>query len=387
MRTIPVAEPMLGEAEVEAVVECIRSGWISSKGAYVEAFERAFPAFCQASYGVSTSNGTTALHLALLALDVGPGDEVIVPTLTFVATANAARYVGASVVFADCDPATWCIDPRAIEAAITERTKAIIPVHLYGHPCDMDAIGAIAGRHGIAVIEDAAEAHGAEIRGRRVGSFGTMACFSFYGNKVFTTGEGGMVVTDDAALAAKMRQLRDHGMDPTRKYWHPVIGYNYRLTNIQAAIGMAQLARADEIIHRKRAIARAYAELLADVPGIALAPEEPWARSVYWMCSILLEDERRHDRDAVMARLAEQGIETRPFFYPIHTMPAYNTGETLPIAESLARRGINLPSSPTLSDDDLERVAAAVREALGAGVAPRQGPVSAQRDAVLVLSR
>lgn len=387
MRPIPVAEPMLGEAEVAAVVDCVRSGWISSKGTHVEAFERAFPAFCQAAHGVSTSNGTTALHLALLALGIGPGDEVIVPTLTFVATANAVRYTGASVVFADSDPATWCIDPRAVEAALTARTKAVIPVHLYGHPCDMDAIGAIAARHGIAVIEDAAEAHGAEIRGRRVGSFGTMACFSFYGNKILTTGEGGMVVTGDAALAARMRQFRDHGMDLTRKYWHPVIGYNYRLTNVQAAIGMAQLARVDEIIRRKRDIARAYAELLAGVPGIALPPERPWARNVYWMYSILLEDELRHDRDAVMARLAEQGIETRPFFYPIHTMPAYDTGESFPVAESLARRGINLPSSPTLTDDDLERVAAAVRAARGAGVAPRELTLSAQRDAVAVLSQ
>jgi perosamine synthetase len=366
MKAIPVAEPVLGDPEIDAVVDCVRSGWISSKGKYVEAFERDFPAFCQTSYGVSTSNGTTALHLALIALGLGPGDEVIVPTLTFIATANAVRYTGASVVFADSEPTTWCIDPASIAAVVTERTKAIIPVHLYGHPCDMPAICRIAARHRLAVIEDAAEAHGAEIDGRRVGSFGTMACFSFYGNKILTTGEGGMIVTSDPTLAAQMKQSRDHGMDLSRKYWHPVLGYNYRLTNLQAAIGMAQLARADEIICRKREIARRYSELLADVPGIGLPPEQPWARNVYWMYSILIEDEERHDRDTIMARLAEAGIETRPFFYPIHTMPPYDTGACLPVAESLARRGINLPSSPTLTEDDLVRVVDGVRDALDA---------------------
>src|SRR6266849_8650115 len=240
---IPVAAPSIGEEEMANVMEAMRSGWISSLGAFIGQFERDFAAVCGVAHGVAVANGTTALHLALVAAGVGPGDEVIIPSLTFVATANVVHYCGATPMFADSDPETWQLDPAKLEARITPRTRAIIPVHLYGHPCDMDAILELSARRGLAVVEDAAEAHGAEYRGRRVGAVGTVGCFSFYGNKIITTGEGGMCVTDDAALAERLRLLRDHGMDPKRPYWHEVVGYNYRMTNLQAAVGVAQVKR------------------------------------------------------------------------------------------------------------------------------------------------
>lgn len=365
VKSIPVAEPSLTEREIETALECLRSGWISSKGKFVEQFERDFATFCQTKYGLATSNGTTALHLALIGLGIGPGDEVIVPTLTFIATANAVHYTGATAVLVDVEPTTWCIDPAQVAAAITPRTKAIIPVHLYGHPANMTALCEIAARHGLAIVEDAAEAHGARADGRPVGGLGTVGCFSFYGNKIFTTGEGGMVVTNDTALVARMVRARDHGMDPTRHYWHPEIGYNYRMTNLQAAIGVAQLARAPEILHRKRDIADRYRALLTDVPGITLPPEASWAYNAYWMFSILLEESAPCTRDELRSQLAGGGIETRPFFYPLHQMPPYATATSYPVAETLARRGINLPSSVTLADHDVRRVATAVRDALG----------------------
>ncbi len=354
---IPVYEPDLSGNELKYVTDCLQSGWISSLGHYVTDFEEQFSRFCGVKHSISVSNGTTALHLALLALDVGPGDEVIVPTLTFIATANAVTYTGARPVFVDSERTTWNLDPASIEEKITPRTRAIMVVHIYGHPVDMDPVLEIASRHNLYVIEDAAEAHGAEYKGRRAGSLGDVACFSFYGNKIITTGEGGMVTTDDPELAERARFLKDHAMSSTKYYWHSRVGYNYRLTNVQAAIGLAQLENVAQRIEKKRHIARAYSARLEKVKGLTLPVEEAWAKNVYWMYSVLVEDDYGLDRDGLMARLKKAGIDSRPFFYPLHTLPPYaGSGERFPVAEELARKGLNLPSASTLTEQDIDRV-------------------------------
>ncbi len=358
---LPVAEPELGDRELAYVAECILSGWISSAGRFVTRFEELFAELCGTRYAVSTSNGTTALHLALLAAGVGPGDEVIVPSLTFIASANSVVYCGARPVLVDVDPVTWTLDPDAVAAAITPATKAIMPVHLYGHPADMDPLLALAREHGLAVIEDAAEAHGARYKGRPVGGLGDLGTFSFYGNKIVTTGEGGMVVTDDPALAETMRILRDHGTQPGRRYWHPVVGFNYRLTNLQAAVGVAQMERLDDILAAKRRIAGWYDAGLADVPGLTLPPRAPWADNVFWLYSVLLDEEELGlTRDEAMAKLAEQDIDTRPLFPPVHTQPMFAEGADLPVSTDLARRGISLPSAAALRESEAQRVVEAL---------------------------
>jgi perosamine synthetase len=367
-RRIPIAEPVLGEEELDNVIKAVRSGWISSRGAFIGQFERDFALFCGVRYGVAVSNGTVSLHLALAALGVGPGNEVLVPTLTFVGTASAVRYCGAAPVFVDADPKTWQMAVDGLEARITPRTTAIIPVHLYGHPCDMDAIEAIAARRGLAVVEDAAEAHGAEYRGRRVGGLGAVGCFSFYGNKLITTGEGGMCVTNDGALAERLRLLRDHGMDSKRPYWHEVVGYNYRMTNLQAAVGAAQVKKLEVFLEKKRRIAAWYAETLAPLAAagrLTLQPEAAWARSAFWMYSVLLAPEGP-SVDEVRNRLGEHGVDSRPFFHPLHTLPPYATGERLPVAEELATRGLSLPSGVGLEREQVERVCRTLRAALEA---------------------
>jgi len=362
-RNFPVAEPDVGEKEWQYVSECLLTGWISSAGGFVSRFEEAFAEFCGVQHAISTSSGTTALHLALLACGIGPGDEVIVPTLSFIATANAVVYTGATPVFADSEPATWNIDPVSVEALVTPRTRAVIAVHLYGHPADMAGLQKIASCHGIRLIEDAAEAHGALYRGRRVGAVGDLGVFSFFGNKIVTTGEGGMVVTDDPEYADRIRLLRDHGMDPGRRYHHRVLGFNYRLTNMQAAVGLAQVEKIETILLRKRQNARAYAEVLRDVSGLTLPPEETWAENVYWLYSILVDKEKfGMSRDMLMASLQEQGIETRPFFFPIHRQPVYGRTETLPVAEQLAACGLSLPSSSRLTPGDVNEIARQVKD-------------------------
>lgn len=362
---LPVAEPSLGEKELLYVSECVLTGWVSSAGKFVTRFEQMFAKFCETRYAIATSNGTTALHLALLALDIGLGDEVIVPTLTFIATANAVAYTGARPVFVDSEAQTWNIDPAQIEQAITPRTKAIIPVHLYGHPANMEPILEMANHYGLAVIEDAAEAHGARYKGQRVGGIGDIGTFSFYGNKIITTGEGGMIVTNRADLAEKMRILRDHGMSPTRRYWHPVLGYNYRLTNIQAALGVAQMEKIETILAAKRRIAQAYTEALSGIAGLTLSPEASWAENVYWLYSILVDEHFfGMERDVLMAILKSQGLDTRPLFPPIHTQPIYATGQCLPVAERLAAQGLSLPSSPNLNREDITRIASAISLAI-----------------------
>ncbi|MGB3905975.1 MAG: DegT/DnrJ/EryC1/StrS family aminotransferase [Anaerolineae bacterium] len=369
-RYIPVAAPALIGNEAAYVLDCIESTWISSAGQYVERFETAFAEFCGVRHAISCCSGTAALHLALLALGVKPGDEVIVPTLTFVATANAVTYCGGRPVFVDSDPDTWNLDPSLLNDLITARTKGIIAVHLYGHPVDMDPVLALAKKHDLFVIEDAAEAHGAEYKGRRVGSLGDVATFSFYGNKIVTTGEGGMVVTNDAGLAAKVHQLKGQGVDPNRRYWFPIVGYNYRLTNIAAAIGLAQLEKAHWHIARRREIAAQYARHLEASPGIGLQAEKPWGHNVYWMTSVVLDEHCPLSRDTMMARLADAGIETRPFFYPMHTLPMYRDlakGRSFPVADRLAARGFSLPSSATLSGEDVDYVCDQLISILEAG--------------------
>ena len=369
-RFLPVGAPVLSGNERNYILDCLESTWISSNGQYLERFERAFADFCNVKQATSCCNGTAALHLALMALNVGPGDEVIAPTLTFVATVNAITYCGATPVLIDSEPETWNLDPNLIEEKITSNTKGIIAVHIYGHPVDMDPVLSVADRHGLFVIEDAAEAHGAEYRGNNIGSLGNMATFSFYGNKIITAGEGGMVVTNDDTLAAKVRQLKGQGMDPNRRYWFPIVGYNYRMTNMQAAIGLAQLEKVDWYIQRRREVARWYYEYLQNSPELILPVEKEWARNVYWMFSIVLHENVRVERDQVMINLMEQGIETRPFFYPMHTLPPYRglaEGQSFPVADWIAPRGINLPTWAGLTKEDVKFVCDALIKCVSGG--------------------
>jgi perosamine synthetase len=366
-RWIPVAAPMLAGNEKAYVMDCMESGWISSAGKYVLKFEAAFAEFCNVKHAISCCNGTAALHLSLLALGVGPGDEVIVPTLTFVATANAVTYCGARPVFVDSEAETWTLDPALIEAKITPRTRGIIAVHLYGHPARMDALKSIAREHKLFLIEDAAEAHGAEYQGRCVGALGDIAAFSFYGNKIIATGEGGMVVTGDATLARRAAQLRGQGQDFEHRYWFPIIGYNYRMMNLPAAIGLAQLERADWHLHRRSEVAAWYLEELQDVRGITWQAEKEWAKPAHWLFSIILSDEIQVNRDALMVQLEKRGVETRPVFYPMHVLPPYlenAQGEAYPVAERLARRGVSLPTWAGLTREDIRFVCDALRECL-----------------------
>jgi len=365
-RRIAVSEPLLGGNERRYVMECLETNWVSSLGAFVGEFERAFAAFCGTAHAVSTNSGTSALHLALAALGIGPGDEVIVPSLTFVATANAVRYCGAIPVLADSDPLTLNIDPDDVRARITERTAAIVPVHLFGQPADMDPLLALAREHGFFVVEDACEAHGARYKGRRAGSLGHCAAFSFYGNKIMTTGEGGMVTTNDRALAEKMRLYRGQGMDPERRYWFPVVGYNYRMTNIAAAIGLAQLERIDHLMAERRRVAAAYDRLMAPLAGRV---ERPYLATsvepVHWMYTIAIGDEAPVTRDDVATALARDGIETRPIFHPMHRMPPYaQDARGFPNAERASARGLCLPTHPGLDEADLTRIGEAVRAAV-----------------------
>ncbi|MDA3790134.1 MAG: aminotransferase class I/II-fold pyridoxal phosphate-dependent enzyme [Desulfobacula sp.] len=355
---LPVSEPNLGEKELKYVSECILTGWVSSAGKYVTQFEQMFAQFCGTKFGISSSSGTTALHLSLLAQGIGPGDEVIVPSFTFISTANAVVFTGATPVFVDSEAATWNIDPRKIEQALTPVTKAIIPVHIYGHPAEMSPILELAKKYNLAVIEDAAEAHGALYKGEKTGSMGDLGIFSFYGNKIITTGEGGMVVTDNKELADKIRILRDHGMDPQKRYSHSVLGYNYRLTNIQAALGVGQMERIDQIIERKCTNASLYSEELKNIPGITLPPNAEWAKNIYWLYSILI-DEKIFGMSAIELgkRLKIKSIETRPLFPPVHQQPIYNTKQSLPVCEKLSKSGLSLPSSTNIRKDEINRIA------------------------------
>jgi perosamine synthetase len=366
-RFIPVNSPMLNGNEKAYVMDCLESSWISSVGKYVGKFEVAFADFCRVKQAVSCSNGTAALHLALMALGVGAGDEVIVPSLTFIATANAVTYCGAQPVFVDSDPETWNINPDLIEAKISSRTKGLIVVHFRGHPAEMDAILDVARRHGLFVVEDAAQSHGAEYKGKRTGSLGDIGTFSFFGNKIITTGEGGMVVTNDDVLANKMRLLKDQGMDRKNRYWHPIVGYNYRMTNVAAAIGLAQLEKIEEEIQGRSEVASWYREYLQGFSGMVWQVEKEWAKRVWFLFTLVLDGDTRSIRSELIPYLLKQGIDTRPVYYPIHTLPPYagkSIGDSLPVAERISRRGINLPSWAGLSREDVKYVCDKILEYL-----------------------
>ncbi|CAN7746844.1 DegT/DnrJ/EryC1/StrS family aminotransferase [Caballeronia sp. LjRoot29] len=365
MNRISVAQPVLNGNERKYVLDCLDTNWISSVGKYITAFEDAFARFCGVKHAIATNNGTTALHLAVVALDLQPGDEVIIPTVTYIATANAVRYCGAVPVLVDVQAPSMNIDPAEIERKITPKTKGIIPVHLYGHPAEMETINSIARRNGLWVVEDAAEAHGAEVRGVKVGSMSACAIFSFFGNKIVTTGEGGMVTTNDDALAQKLRLFRGQGMDLSRRYWFPVVGYNYRMTNIEAAIGLAQMETVENSLGDRARLAGWYAEALADLEDQIVLPKEvDSVKQVYWMYTIFLREGEAARRDAVMRLLDEGGIETRPVFYPMHVLPPYREDTAYPVADLWAQRGINLPTHQALTKADVERVAESLKQAL-----------------------
>lgn len=364
--SIPIYQPDLGGNEKKYVNECLDTSWISSRGRFVTEFEQRFAERIQVEHAASVSNGTVALHLALMALGIGPDDQVIVPTLTYIASANAVAYTGATPVFVDSLRDTWQIDPEDVRRHITPRTRAIMPVHLYGQACDMDALAAIAREHRLFIVEDCAEAFGTMYKGRHVGTFGDISTFSFFGNKTITTGEGGMVVSNDKTLIERARHLKGQGLAAHREYWHDVVGYNYRMTNIQAAIGLAQLERADEFIGRKRELAARYTAALEGLP-VEVHKEATDTVHSYWMFSILVD--RADQRDALRQHLREDGIETRPLFYPMHTMPMYAKNyRKHQVAEDLAWRGVNLPSWPGLSDEQIAEVVGSISRFYGRGV-------------------
>lgn len=354
-KKIFVAEPMLTGNEKKYVSDCLDTTWISSKGKYVDEFEDAFAKFLGAKYAISCSNGTVALHVPLIDLGIKEGDEVIVPDLTYIATANAVRYCGATPIFADCKLDTWNIDPESIEKKITPRTRAILPVHIYGNPCDMDEIMDIARKHNLFVLEDAAECHGAEYKGKKAGTIGDVSCFSFFGNKIVTCGEGGMIVTNDDRMADHMRMIKGQGQDPHRRYWFTEVGYNYRMTNVAAAIGLAQVEQIEQHIEEHRKVASWYLEELEDARDyLSFQKVTEGSSTVWWMFSVMLNDKVTIERDEVMRKMEEFGIETRPVFYPMHVMPVYRDNNTNnSVCEKVASRGINLPTHGKLTREDV----------------------------------
>jgi len=356
----PVYQPSLGGNEKKYVNECLDSTWISSKGKFINQFETAFSEFLGIKYSTGVPNGTIALHLALLTLGIGAGDEVIVPAFTYIASVNAIAYTGAKPVFVDSLYDTWLVDPEDIKRKITPATKAIMPVHLYGHVCDMDAIKKIAADNSLFIIEDVAEAFGSKYKGTFAGNFGDISAFSFFGNKTITTGEGGMVCTNDKTLYDRMVHFKGQGLAKYREYWHDVLGYNYRMTNICAAIGLAQLERADEIIAKKRKIFEWYNTNLNGLP-LDMHRENEDVFHTYWMVNLLTRT--AEERDNLREFLKENGVETRPTFYPAHTMPMYTSKfQRHPVAEDIGWRGINVPSYPDLSEEDVDNICKVIRE-------------------------
>ena len=365
---IPVHVPEFGEIEISAVLAALHRGEISgSFGIAIPEFEEKFAKYCGCKYGVAVTSGTTALHLAVQALGIGAGDEVLVSASTNIATALAAYHNGAVTVPVDSEPQTWNMNPDLLEALITPKTKAIIPVHLFGHPCDMDKIMAIARKHGLAVIEDCAESHGATMNGKVTGSFGDMGCFSFYANKIITTGEGGMIVTNDEILAEKLRLLRNLAFGQPR-FYHQLPGHNFRMTGYQAAFGIAQLSRIDEILDQKRSIAKKYNNALRSIPGVQLPIELENCKNVYWMYAITINSEFGMTRDKLIKHLSADGIDTRTFFCPMNQQPFLREqlgyrDVLCPVADEIWGSGLYLPSSNNLSDDQISFVSSSIESA------------------------
>ncbi len=388
---IPVNEPLIGEKELEYVSECLKSGWISSSGRFIEEFEQKWANYCGMKYGIAVSNGTTALQVAVGCLDLKPGDEVIIPTFTIISCALAVIYNTGRPVLVDSESRTWTIDVSKIEKCIRAKSKeqrakirAIMPVHIYGHPCDMKPIWELAKKYNLVIIEDAAEAHGAEYltghcepeersnlnkKWRKCGSLGDISCFSFYANKIITTGEGGMVVTNNAEYAEKARSLRNLCFTKERRFYHTELGHNFRLTNLQSAIGLAQLERIEELVEKKRWIGKMYTERLKDIKGLQLPVEESWAKNVYWMYGVVLDESTGIEAVEFAKRLRKNGVDTRPFFLGMHEQPVFHqmglfNGEHYPIAERIARQGLYLPSGLTLTEKDINTVTKAVKKSL-----------------------
>jgi perosamine synthetase len=366
-RIIPVCEPTLGGNELKYVTQAVETNWISSAGSFIRDFEARFADICGVKYGIACANGTVAMHLAMATLGLEPEDEVIIPTFTMIATANAVTYCGAKPVLVDMEPDYWQMDLNHVEAKITPRTKAIVPVHIYGHPTDMEPLRALAAQHGIFVVEDAAESHGAEYKGRRTGGLGDAAGFSFYGNKIITTGEGGMVTTDNRQIAQLAWNLRDHAFSHERHFWHKFVGFNYRMTNLQAAVGLAQVEQLEGFVAARRRNAAEYNCHLYGIPGIRTPAEAPWAKNVYWMYGILVDEHAYGmNRDQLRKVLADNGIETRTFFIPMHCQPVYwqhYKGERYPVAEDLCKRGFYLPSASSLTMEEIEYITGVIRDA------------------------
>lgn len=369
---IPVCKPWLPGKEKEYANVAIDTNWISSAGEYIDKFEEGFSKFCGTQYGVACSNGLAALHLACAALDLKKGDEVIVPTFTMAASINAVIFTGATPVFVDADKDTYCIDVEKIEEKITEKTKAIMPVHIYGHPCDMGKILHLALNYDLGIIEDAAEAHGAEYYGRKVGSMSDIGCFSFYANKILTTGEGGMCTTNSKDLADRMKKLRNHAFEQPR-FVHNEVGYNYRLTNLQAAIGHAQVENAAMLVEARRNMGLRYNRLLQGIEELILPVEKLYAKNVYWMYGVVLSDKAKLTKDETMQKLKDAGVDTRSFFIPMHKQPVYlnktveNAPECsgkFPVAEKIGERGFYLPSSSNLTDSEAEYICKKLEEIL-----------------------
>lgn len=367
---VPVNEPVISEDSKKNVAEALATGWLSSSGPFVKKFEEAFASFVGRRFGVAVSNGTAALHTAILSLGIGKGDEVIVPAFSMGACFLSVIYTGAKPVFVDCELETYNIDPGKIEEKITKKTKAIMAVHTYGHPCDMDPILAIAKKHNLRVIEDAAEAHGANYKNKKCGSFGSVSCFSFYANKIITTGEGGMLLTDDEEIANEAKKVRDLHHSNFKRFIHDKIGYNYRLTNIQAGIGLGELTHIDEYLARKEKLAKRYKEGLSNITGLCLPMTKPDVKNVYWMYGVLIDPKKFvMNRDSLRERLAKEGIDTRDFFYPPEEQPVLKNvileSENFANAAYAGHNGLYLPSGLAITEDQIDYVIETVKKIAG----------------------
>lgn len=367
---ILVNEPVLRGNETKYVLDCLQTGWISSAGGYIEKFEQKWAEYCGMRHGIAVSNGTAALQIAVGCLNLEVGDEVIMPSFTIISCVQAVIYNRLKPVLVDCDPETWCMDVSQVEAKITHRTRAIMPVHMYGHPVDMDPVIELANRHGLKIIEDAAQVHGGEYKGRKCGGLGDISCFSFFANKIITTGEGGMLLTNDDSYADRARKLRNLYFEPGRRFVHRKLGFNYRLTNMQAAIGLAQTEKIDRLVKRKVEIGQYYLSKLKGIPGIQLPIQREWAKNVYWMFGVILDESAKDAAESFSKKMHDLKVETRPFFLGMHEQPVFKSqglflDEVFPITERIARQGIYIPSGLNITKEMQDLVIDAVIVSLG----------------------